>query len=354
MTTKTYFEFDAADEIINILKGRESDKTPEPEPITSYKEEVSTLAATDWADYLTGQMRMVPFSELFWTPVHMPDHLVPQFKGFECEEVPAIYVPPVKQFEELSLNFSLKHKPNMVGATGCGKTLMYEYYAASTGRPYLRIEHNVELDKATVFGQTHITEGDTDFVMGVLPLSMELPTLVVLDELSRATGYSNMIYQRMLDRRELAMPELKGSRNAIITPDEYWLVAASDNTKGDGEDMDKYPMSNVQDGSFINRWDCVIEVDYLSESQERTLIANLYPDINVDDGKKLAQFSALVHAGYKKGNINTAFSPRNLATICKYLEAGIPVVQAISMNYTTRCPESEQPFVSETVRAVFG
>jgi len=228
----------------------------EPEVV----EEVAPLVATELVKRTDGkEMQLVPFSSHFWKPKHCPDHLVPIFVGYDAAEPKATYVPPKEDFEWFSYAIVNGLKPLVVGPTGCGKTLMAEYYAASTGRPCLRIEHNVELDRATVFGQVHITEGDTNFVPGMLICSAAAPTIVILDEVSRASGHANMIYKRIMDRGEIYIPEMKDAGLRAVKPDDFWAVCGTDNTKGDGEDLDKYPMSNIQDAAFRNAWSLLVK-----------------------------------------------------------------------------------------------
>jgi cobaltochelatase CobS len=349
---------DAIDDILSVLSERRDEITaksePKPPPATVIK-----LESTLWEEREDGKsMRYVPASELFgWS--FAVDHLVPCFKGYDAPSVPSIYIPPVEDLEKLSLAISLKLKVNVVGPTGAGKTLMYEYYAAMTGRPYLRIEHNVELDKASVFGQTHLSTDDagntiTDFIPGVFVTSADEPTLVNLDELSRASGHANMIYQRPLDRNQIFLPEMKDAGKMAITPDEFWIMCASDNTKGNGDDMDMYSASNVQDAAFINRWDIVIEQDYLTVAQEGRLFAMLCPDAESKDSSALIKFSNLIHKGFKKGEISTAFSPRNLVAIAKLVTAGVTMRESVEMNYISRVSKSELPDVSECLRSAFG
>jgi MoxR-like ATPase len=357
--TTTDTEVSAIDEIFSVLNGRQEEikakaKTPEPE-----KPKV-TLIPTDWVTRPDGnEERMNVFSAMFWEPTVVPDHHVPEFRGYDSAKAPSIYIPPIAEFEQLSLAVSLGLRVNIVGPTGAGKTLMYEYYSSKTGRPYLRIEHNGELDKATVFGQTHLSTDEagntiTDFVPGVFVRSANEPTLVNLDELTRATSYANLIYQRPLDRNEIFLPEMKDASLMAITPDPYWFMCASDNTKGNGDDMDMYSASNVQDAAFINRWDMVIEQDYLTAKQEETLFKALSPSTPKGVAKNLAKFSALIHAGFHKGEVQTAFSPRNLVAIAKLMEAGVEIRQAIQMNYISRVSKSEVSDVHECLRSAFG
>jgi MoxR-like ATPase len=267
----------------------------------------------------------------------------------------ARYVPDKKIFEWTLFAIVNKIKPLLVGPTGCGKTLILEYIAALCGRPFLRIDHTQELEKAQVFGIVHIQPGGyTEFVPGDLPLSASTPAIDALDELSRAPGGANMIYKRLLDRNEIYMPEMKEAGAKAIIPDEYFCVAATDNTKGDGEDMDKYPMSNVQDAAFRNAWGILLECDYLDVKEEKALIKGLAPTMQASEITQLANLSKLLHAGFKKGDINTAFSPRQLDTICSLYNKGIALNQAIEMAYVSFVSKSELTDVRESIRAAFG
>jgi hypothetical protein len=317
--------------------------------------EVPKLEATEWMTRADGkQMRLVPFSEKFWKPNDVPDHLVAEFVGYDSAEPKALYIPPKEDFEWVSFCLSNNIKPLSVGPTGCGKTLIYEHFAAVCGRPCLRIDNSQELDKAQVFGTVHITDGDTDFVPGDIPLSATAPTVVILDEFSRAPSGANMIYKRLLDRNEIYMPEMKEAGKKAIKPDEYWVVCGTDNTKGDGEDMDKYPSSNVQDAALRNVWGMLIEADYLDKASEAKMIETFSPDMDKKSATALALFSSLIHAGFKRGEVNTAFSPRQLETICDCYNKGVPLKQAIQKAYINFCSKSELSDVTESLRAAFG
>jgi hypothetical protein len=68
----------------------------------------------------------------------------------------------------------------------------------------------------------------------------------------------------------------------------------------------------------------------------------------------LARLSALFHRGFKSGELSVAFSPRNLAAITKMTRAGVSLMHAVELNYTTRVPQSEISDIQENIRAVFG
>ena len=70
--------------------------------------------------------------------------------------------------------------------------------------------------------------------------------------------------------------------------------------------------------------------------------------------QNLAKVSALFHAGFNKGELSVAFSPRNLIALTKLTAAGISLTSALEINYVSRVPKAEIADVIETIRAVFG
>ena len=113
-------------------------------------------------------------------------------------------------------------------------------------------------------------------------------------------------------------------------------------------------MSNVQDSAFRNRFDLMLEVDYLSPRQETDLIKKFSSRMTTAVASKLAKVSATLHKMFKDGDINTAFSPRQLKNIADYYDIGVDIHQAIEMAYTSFCSKSEASSVNEVVRSIFG
>ena len=340
---------DVIDEILAMIDSTKVD-TPdlglpkEPEPVVRTAPKVEHKASD-------GE---VMFSELFgWTPTYIPDIPVKVFTGYDTAKAPDFYLPPRKEVELFAMAMRLGLLANVVGPTGSGKDTMIEYYSEKTGRPYCRIDHNQELERSSIFYQTHITDGDTDVVLGILPRAMQEPTLIVLNELSRAPSFALILYQRVFDRRQLAVTEAKG-KDLIIDAHPDCLFCAADNTKGNGDDMDLYSASNVLDASTINRIDMIIEHDYMSTADECELITRMYPDIQKTEAEQLAKFSHLMHQGYKKREITTAFSPRNLLSVTKLMREGLDMQHAVSINFFSRLSESELADAKESLRAITG
>lgn len=346
------------EDIIGMVEKGAATKGPEPiEPEAPIVEiEVGELVGYDLHNAegnVIGSTKT--FVEVFgWEPESVPNHLVKTYTAFEASEPMEGYVIDKRIVEQFSFCESVGLKQNLVGPTGCGKTQLAEWYASKCGRPYMRISHTQGFDPETVFGRREVTDGETDFVLGALPLTFNKPYVLLLDEVTRAPSDALMTYGPLLDRREFATPEMKESSLGIMRPCEGWSVCGADNTKGNGDGLDKYISSNVVDSAFTNRWDVIHEMDYLSVDDEKAIIKYLAP--NVDDTlvARLAKLSAELHKADKKGDITVSFSPRNLQAIASMMEAGMPMDQAFKMNFLSRVPESELSDVKTSYHAVTG
>lgn len=344
-----------SDDLINDILGvsaeiiTDTSYTP-PAPKAAVVEASPTLYGYTEVTEDGATMQAKPFEEVFgWTP-KVP-HLV---KTYDYD-VPAPmegYILDKPMIENFSLCESLGLKQNVTGPTGCGKTQLVEWYAAMTGRPYMRIAHTESFDKVEIFGQCQITGGDTNFELGVLPRTFSKAYFVLGDEITRTPAGPLMTYGTMLDRRELILPEMKDAGIEPLKPVEGWSFVAADNTKGNGDGMDKYIASNVQDSAFLNRFDIVHDMDYLSTSAETAMLEGL--GMTAANAAKLASVSSLLHKGNKAGTLTCDFSPRNLQAIAKLVGAGLDMGQAFKMNYLSRVTEAEQTDVRETYRAVTG
>ena len=350
-----------ADDIMAALNDKpepvEEVVIPEPEPKPIKSEPKIKLVATEWEEVGTLRSRQAPYSELFNRKVEdmfVPDHLVWQYEGYGSFEPIENYVFDWEVFDWFSWCVHMGKYPLLHGPTGCGKTLCPEQFAALTGRPVLRVELNEEFDKAVGFGTMQITNGDTTFLPGDIPTSAAEPTLVILDEIFKASANVAFCLKRIMDRKEIYLPEMKEVELKAIKPHAQWFVCGTDNSLGDGEDLDKYPTCNVQDAAFRNAWSASLPCDYLSEENERQYIAGICPDMPSTTVNQLAKFSSMLHIGFKESKINTAFSMRQLATIGKHYNGGIPLDKAIQKTYIAFCAKSEMTDVQETYRAVFG
>jgi cobaltochelatase CobS len=162
-----------------------------------------------------------------------------------------------------------------------------------------------------------------------------------------------MSLNAFMDRKQVRITTHDDSMSETITGYKEFRIALTSNTNGSADDIDLYNTANVQDQAMINRVDMFINVPYPSESSERKIIAQLNPDMDGDDVKRMAKFSQLMHRGYESREIGTAFSIRNLIALSK-LTSAYTLKEALAVNFLNRLSESDVQDVRETIRGIWG
>lgn len=346
------------DRIVEAVEATEEIPVPlEPEPKPKPKE--SPKIESREGEALGGyKFKSLPFQEVFGydpEPEGIPNHAVQVWEFGAKDGVPAIpdfYEPNKKLVAEISFAYSLGLITNIIGPTGCGKNTDLEFFCHTTKLPYTRLEMNEEISESKVFGKMDLKDGDTVFSPGLFPRNFTKPGIITIDEVSRAPAFALMMFQRPLDRHEFVLYE--SAEAEIVQGHRDCVIFMTDNTNGTGDGLDQYVASNVLDSATLNRVQMFLEADYANRTQERKVIRKMAPKMPADDITNLAKFSHLMHAGFKKGNIRSAFSYRNLASVCTMYNSGMGLQAAVFYNFIGRCSASEKGDVMESYRAVFG
>lgn len=323
---------------------------------------IEYIASTDWEEmeeFPGVSNRKIDARVLFGND-KLPAIAINEYRGFtNTLPVPDIYIPHLESLATIIESEATGLKAIFVGDTGCGKTSILEYYAAVTGRPFYRNSWDETMDDQKLYGSLEIRSTDkgpeTYFNPAITTQSMKYPAICVQDELSRGSSSQTMMLNPLLDRSCITITSHDGETSHTVKAHPDWLIFATDNTAGNGDDMDLYNSSNVLDQAIINRFDLYQRVPYAPASVEARLIAKFAGDaISEADTNKLAHFSELCHKGFSERTLTTAFSVRNLQAICKLIVLGHSVKTAIKRNYVSRVAKSEQTDINEMIRSIWG
>lgn len=323
-------------------------------------EEVEVVEDTSWPELLAPveDRKHKLFSSLFgWVPEE-GDFLCSVFNEPDSPNRNMNYLWPKRETEMFSRAIENGWKPRLVGPPGTGKTELANQYAAITGRCFLRINFNIGIEPEDILGGMELVAGEkgheTVYKMGDLPKFVSRPSIILMDELSRATAMMTMILQRFLEKGELYLPQKREGEN-IIFPHPELGVCAADNSLGLGDGMDKYGSTQVQDVSSLNRWQVCIALGYQARSEEETLIKSFssgkLPDIEV---RNLAKFSELCHMGFLKSELAMPFSPRNLEVISVWAIQLRSVKTAITYNYLNTLDEDSANACRTMIKTIWG
>lgn len=210
-----------------------------------------------------------------------------------------------------------KHKQTFlcVDPPGTGKTTFWEKFAELKGVPFMRkpIEADTEASELSFARQVGYTNGQASIVFELSPFLefIQNPGIVLIDEPFQSLSGSCLAPLRtILDEGKVYVPD-----GRVIHKHPECMIVFADNTKGAGENYEKY-QRNIQDASLISRIDVCLEFDYLPENQEVPLVMGI---LNVSEGvaRKVVQLCNLTRTAYRKGELSRVMTLRQVKAIGK-------------------------------------
>lgn len=292
------------------------------------------------------------FSDVFgWEPKN--DFPVTIFSGYEhVPEFDPLYKFPRQVTEMLVRNMEMGQTGAMTGMPGTGKTKWAENVAALTGRPFLRIHYNMNLEPEHILGKTGLKKGETKFVEGDLPKFIRMPAIILHDEWTRAcAGIGLAIFQSHLEDGSVKLEDSDlGEKRVQAHPNLCIFMA--DNTLGLGDNLDKFASANVQDTSTINRIGVTARFEYLSEADQTDLVQKYAPSMTKEMANKLAKFAILCQNAYERGDVPLVFSMRNLQVVAKLAEDTGDIKEAIQYNFLNALDKTSAATVAGFLKTV--
>jgi len=175
----------------------------------------------------------------------------------------------------------------MTGPAGCGKTMAAKSLVKALNRPDFYFNLGATQDaRATLIGNTHFDSkkgtffSESAFVKAITTEN----AVVLLDELSRAHPDAWNILMTVLDggQRYLRLDEAEGSPIVNVAPGVTFIATANIGNE--------YTSTRVLDRAILDRF-TTIEMDVLNDVQEFELLKYMFPEVNEDDLKAVAEIS---------------------------------------------------------------
>src|SRR6056300_883063 len=175
----------------------------------------------------------------------------------------------------------------MVGPSGCGKTMAAKALVKSLNRPDFYFNLGATQDpRATLIGNTHFdSKNGTDFSESSFVKAIKTPNAVILlDELSRAHPEAWNILMTVLDQgqRYLRLDEAEGSPIVKVADGVTFIATANIGNE--------YTSTRVIDRAILDRF-VTIEMDVLTDEQEFGLLKFMFPEVNEEDLKAVAEIA---------------------------------------------------------------
>jgi MoxR-like ATPase len=175
----------------------------------------------------------------------------------------------------------------MTGPAGCGKTMAAKALVKALDRPDFYFNLGATQDpRATLIGNTHFDQGKgTFFSESAFVKAIKTPNAVILlDELSRAHPDAWNILMTVLDQgqRYLRLDEAEGSPIVKVANGVTFIATANIGNE--------YTSTRVMDRAILDRF-VTIEMDVLTDDQEFELLKFMFPEVNQDDLRAVAEIA---------------------------------------------------------------
>jgi len=206
-----------------------------------------------------------------------------------------------------------------VGEAGSGKTTDVREVAARVGIPYYRVNGVGGSEPSDFVGGSQLSDGEngsvTKWVDGVMVRPCLHGGLLHVDESSKNSPITNQIFQSVAEAKSTRCLFRYGHEDETqirVPIHNEFMMVATDNVRGTGDNQDRYTATEVQDVSFLNRFCYKYRKDYMEPSAEVYMLTQNYPWVTTTLAELMVKFGNLIREGVRNGAIELVFSMREL------------------------------------------
>lgn len=286
-----------------------------------------------------------------------PKHKTKMVKAFKEPGplTPAInphYVFPRNELIMFIMALTMRDSIYLQGHSGTGKSELVNQIAARLNYNVVQVNFDGHLLRSDLVGELKIENGSTKFRYGLVPLGFTLPgTILLFDEVDAVAPETAFVLQRAVSRdRKFLMHETSD----LFELHPQNIIAATANTTGLGDDSGLYIAgTNVQNFSFQNRWDTVMQIDYLPQEDEEVMLQNMFPQIQADVIRGVASVMANARAGFKNNTLSTPLTTRDAIRWLQKIQLHPAPMRTAEFSFLNRMTVEDAMAVAELISRNF-
>ena len=241
----------------------------------------------------------------------------------------------------------------MTGPAGCGKTMAAKSLVNSLDRPDYYFNLGATQDpRSTLIGNTHFDKKKgTYFSEALFVKAIQTPnSVILLDELSRAHPDAWNILMTVLDagQRYLRLDESDSQETVPVAEGVTFVATANIGNE--------YTSTRVMDKALMDRF-TIVEMDVLSEEDENSLLNYMFPHVESDLLKSVAEIASSTRNESKSeaGRLSSGISTRTSVEIAGLLFDGFGLDEAAEVTVYPQFSdagglESERTYVKQLVQ----
>ncbi len=306
-------------------------------------------------------------------PIKILDGLDPTSLDY-LPDVDKSYVFNIDLLKKVIIGFELNMPTYLWGFHGTGKTTILQQAAARTRRPFIRVQHTINMQESDVLGQWTVRskpveveevspdgtivkvvkqQSVTDFQLGPLPMAMINGWVYCADEYDFAMPSVTAVYQPVLEGQALLIKDAPPHFRKIVPHPNFRFVATG-NTNGVGDETGLYQGTLVQNAANYSRFAITEEVEYM-EAKIETAILQSKTGIDSTSANKIVKMANEVRKLFRDGKITMTVSPRELIRCASLgIAYGGNWTLGMELAFANRLSRVDKKVVQEYMQRVFG
>ena len=245
----------------------------------------------------------------------------------------------------------------MTGPAGCGKTMAAKSLVNALDRPDFYFNLGATQDpRSSLIGNTHFDKAKGTYFSESLFVKAIRTTnaVILLDELSRAHPDAWNILMTVLDsgQRYLRLDEADNSETVNVAEGVTFVATANIGNE--------YTSTRVMDKALMDRF-IIVEMDVLTDTEEHGLLTYMFPHVDVDSLKAVAEISHLTRMESKSdaGKISSGISTRTSVELAGLLFDGFGLDEAAEVTVYPQYADdggvdSERTYIKQLVQKYIG
>lgn len=271
-------------------------------------------------------------------------------------DIDPAYVFNIDLLKKVVIGFELGMPIYLWGYHGTGKTTILQQAAARTKRPFIRVQHTINMQESDILGQWTVKDGSTIFQLGPLPMAMINGWVYCADEYDFAMPSVSAVYQPVLEGQALLIKDAPPQFRKI-TPHANFRFVATGNTNGVGDETGLYQGTLVQNAANYSRFKITDEVTYMEAKIEESILISK-TSIDRPSAAKVVKFANQIREAFADGKISMTVSPRELLSACELaIVYGANLqpnfVQGLELAFANRLSRVDKKTVQELMQRHF-
>ena len=231
----------------------------------------------------------------------------------------------------------------ITGLSGNGKTMMVEQVCAKLKRECIRVQITNLTDEDDLIGGFRLVDGNTVWQDGPVVLALQRGAVLLLDEIDYGTSKLSCL-QSVLEGNGVYIKQT----NRKVTAAKGFLVIATANTKGQGDDTGKFVGTNGMNEAFLERFGVTLEQSYAPGAAERKIIEKKMASLGIAEDKvfaeNLVKWADLTRKTFEAGGSDSLISTRRLVNVVELFAIFSDKAKAVKMAIARFDRETKESF----------